>query len=430
MNYAQAVAYLTNATKFGSPAGSSTVTSLLARMGNPQCIVPAVHIAGTNGKGSVTANLASILTAAGFRVGRFTSPHLLDFRERIHMGDDDISEYDFARITTEIASHAATMIEAGERPPTFFELCTALAFRYFYERRCDIMVVETGLGGRFDATNTIPAPLAAVITPVAKDHCEHLGHTLTEITSEKAGIIKTGCRVISAPQMPEAAKVIREKCMAQKAELSCLHPHDIAEGDFDTNAQTFSVGSYKDLTTPLLGRHQIVNAALAVQTAAILSQKGFAVSETAIRQGLSQCRWPGRFEILQRKPWYAVVDGAHNPHSALFLYAALERYFPNRKIFFLMGVMQNKDFAQMLRYLAPSAERFFTVAPNSPHAVNAGELASFIQNNCGVHAQAYPSVQEAVDAARAILRNEDVLCAFGSLWYIGYVRQMFQQVPK
>lgn len=422
MTYLEAITYINEAEKLGSRPGLDTIKALLRRLGDPQRAVPVVHVAGTNGKGSVTAYIACILSAAGYRVGRFTSPDLHAFPERISINGQDIPEERVAELTSKLAVHAAEMARLGEGSPTIFELSTAMAFLYFKEQGCDLVVLEVGLGGRLDCTNVVENLLAAVITPIGMDHMAVLGDTLAKIAGEKAGIIKPGCPVASAWQEPEADRVIRDTCRTLGGLLSLVTPDLVRVGPYDMDRQFFDYGPFQELSISLLGEHQVYNAALAVQAVLLVRGQGFSVPEDAIRRGLSETSWPGRFELLHRCP-VILADGAHNPHGVHSLAESLKRYFPGRRVAFLAGVLADKDFNAMFQEILPLASRFYTVAPPSKRALSAGALAAFLKTICDVPVTPADSVSAAMEACLAAMNEEEIFCAFGSLYYIDEVRR-------
>jgi dihydrofolate synthase/folylpolyglutamate synthase len=423
MTFDEAAAYIASAARFGSGAGLKNMSKLAAHMGNPQNSLRFFHVAGTNGKGSVCAYLSYILRAAGYRTGLYTSPDLLAFNERIQVDGATIPDTDFTRIMGQIALCVEKMAEYGLSHPTIFEIATMMAFQYFAEQHCDIVVLEVGLGGRLDATNIINAPVASIITPIGLDHMEQLGGTIAAIAGEKAGIIKPGRQVISAEQPPEAAQAIARVAESLSAPLETVARESILEGPYDDHAQAFSYSGFSNLQVSLLGRHQLDNAALAVAAALAGRSSGLNIPDDAIRDGLRETKWPGRFEVLRRKP-YAIVDGAHNPHGVRSLCAALSRHFPNRRPTFVLGVLADKDYKGMLELICPIAKRFITITPPSKRALPNTELADYI--NAAYHVPAIPadSVEAAVTSALSGLSPEDVLCVFGSLYYIGLARQI------
>ena len=423
MTYQEAIAFLKKAELLGSVPGLDTIRALLRRMGNPERDLPVIHVAGTNGKGSVVAYLCSILTAQGYRVGRFTSPDLVSFTERININGGNIPEIAVARLMESIAAHAKEMELAGEGFPTVFEISTAMAFQYFKERCCNLVVLEVGLGGRLDATNEVQNPLVSVITSIGMDHMELLGDTLAKIAWEKAGIIKEGCSVVTAPQPPEALRVIEQVCREKHAELFPVRKELLQPLSWDSNGQNFNYGRFQDLHISMLGEHQMVNAALAINAVQIMGSR-VPIRLKAIQKGLSDTNWPGRLEVLSRDP-LALVDGAHNPQGVTSLVQGLSRHFPGRKFRFVVGVLTDKNYQDMFDQVFHLAQSFVTVTPGSSRALPAPELAKFLRRRCSCPVEAAESVPQALSSALPRPGSGEALCAFGSLYYVGEVRQWF-----
>jgi dihydrofolate synthase/folylpolyglutamate synthase len=420
MTYDEALDYIHGTLKFGSKLGLHNIGVLLGLMGNPQKKLKFVHVAGTNGKGSITSFISSILMEAGYKTGIYTSPFIQRFTERIKIDDDEISREDLADLTSYVKKCADRMLEMGENHPTEFELVTAIAFEYYYRKHCDIVVLEVGLGGRFDSTNIIDTPELAVIATISYDHTDRLGGTLPEIAFEKAGIIKPGGDVVMYGQSPEVEKVFEKACgerkaILHKADFTKLVPH---ESNID--GQTFSYGSYQRLQISLLGRHQLRNAAVAVEAAEQLRRKGYHITETVLRQGLLKTRWPGRLEVLSRKP-VVLIDGAHNPEAAIVLKEALNEYFPGKPVTFIMGVLTDKDYKTMMEVVLPGCKRLVAVTTDSPKALPAADLAEAAGRYCK-NIQIGDTIEDAVRACLGTADPEEVICAFGSLYYIGRVR--------
>lgn len=406
MMYEDAIRLYQTAGKFTHPPTLSRMRALCRALGDPQDSLRFVHIAGTNGKGSCAAMLASICRCAGWRTGLYTSPDLVDFSERIQIDGVRIAPGDTARLTARIAAAAEKL-----PPLSFFELVTALAFLYFAEQRCDIVILECGLGGRFDATNVIRTAEASVIMPVGLDHTAVLGSTLDRIAGEKAGVVKPGRPVVCAPQLSQALAPIRARCAELDAPLHTVEPKDIRVLSDSLSGQDFRFGDRPPLHISLLGAHQLENAAAALLTAGLLGLDG-----ECIRAGLAAARWPCRFELMAQRP-PLVLDGAHNPHGAAALAAGLRHYFPGEKFVFILGVMADKDVDGILARLTPLAARFYCVAPDSPRALPAAELARRIR---GVPAEPCADPLEALVRARALPLG---CCACGSLYFTGLLRQ-------
>ncbi len=386
MTYAAAVDDLYGLRLHGQKLGLETMRELARRLGDPQRDLQFLHIAGTNGKGSVAAMLAAVLQHAGYRTALYTSPHLVSFCERFQINGQPISEADVARWVEAIRP---LLDDYPVRPPTFFEVVTGLALAYFREQRADIVVWETGLGGRLDATNIV-TPAVSVITTIALDHQQYLGSTLAQIAREKAGIIKPGVPVVTAVRAAEALAVIRQTCAAQGCRLT-------------------EVTAPLDWEVPLVGDHQRWNCATAV---AALRAGGWSLTDEEIRAGLKQTYWPGRFQVL---PGPVVLDGAHNPAAAEQLAATLRARFPSQKIALILGVLRDKDYRQVCRILAPVADRLFCVPVQNERTSSPEELAAV----CG------GTVCRGLPEAYALARSSDVVVITGSLFLVGEALQWF-----
>jgi len=384
MTYTAAVDFLFGIRLHGQKLGLDTMRELLRRLGDPQRDLRFLHIAGTNGKGSVAAMLAAVLNHAGYRTALYTSPHLVSFCERFQIGGQLIAEADVARWVQQIRP---LLDDHPIRPPTFFEVVTALALAYFREQRADPVVWETGLGGRLDATNVV-TPLVSIITTIALDHQQYLGDTLTQIAAEKAGIIKPGVPVVTAAQSPEALTVIRQVAHERGCRLT-------------------EVCEPLDWEVPLPGDHQRWNCATAV---AALRATGLPVSDDQIRAGLKQTRWPGRFQVIGN----VVLDGAHNPAAAEQLAATLQARFPGKRIALILGVLRDKDYRAVCRILAPVAERVFCVPVQNERSSTPEELAAV----CG------GTVCRGLAEALTTARSAEVVVITGSLFLVGEALQL------
>ena len=421
MTYEEALKYIHTVYWQGSKLGLERTQELLAMLGNPEKKLKFIHIAGTNGKGSTAAMLASILEEAGYKTGLYTSPFINRFNERMQINHEQIPDGELAELTEHIRPLADSMADR----PTEFELITALAMEYFARHKCDIVVLEVGMGGELDSTNVIDVPEAAVIVAMGLDHVKELGPTMSDIARAKAGIIKAGGQVVSYGGNPDADAVIAETCRAKGAGLHSPDFSAIVPGDFSLDGQTFSYKNWKDLTIPLIGSYQMNNAAVVLETVEVLRSGGWHISDAEVRQGLAHTRWPARFEVLQKDPVF-IVDGGHNPHGIKATAESLKRLFPGRKFTFLTGVMADKDVESILGLIVPLAERFFTVRPNNPRAMSAEELAQRIQA-LDVSATPCPSVEAGVAAAIQAEGKDGVACALGSLYMSGDVRACFSQ---
>ena len=419
MTAEQAIAYVECCTWSTTRLGLKRTRVLLHALGDPQKELKFVHVAGSNGKGSACAMLAAILQKAGYRTGLYISPYIQDFCERIQVDGQAIPREDLATVTEKVRAAADRMSDH----PSQFELVTVLAMVYFRAVGCDIVVLEVGLGGRLDATNAIPSPEAAVIMNIGLEHTEYLGNTLAQIAAEKAGIIKKGCTAVTYPGPPEVEAVYEAACAAKGAELrkvefSALHPlRQTLEG------QWFHWREVRELHITLLGEHQLRNAAVVIETVEVLRQRGWSISEKALRQGLAQARWPARLELLGSNPCF-LLDGAHNPQCAQALAGSIRTLFPDKKVVFLAGVLSDKDYPQMLRELIPLAQEFFCLTPNSPRALPAGELEEFLHGR-GVLARSCADASSGIRAALSAAGEEGVVVAFGSLYLAGALRSTF-----
>jgi len=350
-----------------SRLGLDRTRELLAGLGNPQAGLRVVHVAGTNGKGSTCAFIASILQEAGYKVGLFTSPYIIEFADRIRVNGQNIAPDDLLDVTLAVRDVA----EAMPDHPTEFELMTAVAFTHFSRQGCDICVVEVGLGGRLDSTNVVEAPELCVITPIALDHTALLGDTLAAIAGEKAGIVKPGVPVVSAVQEPEALDVIAACAHEQNAPLTCVEASQITGTPGD-----FSYRAWKGLSLGLLGSYQTENAATALEAIGVLRERGWEIPDAAVAAGLANTYWPGRFEVLGTDPTF-IVDGGHNPQGAQVLIESLEQRYPDRPVLFIMGVLADKDYRAMVRQIMgyASTRMFICIEPPNPRALSTAELA-------------------------------------------------------
>ena len=419
MTYEEALSYIHSICWKGSKLGLDRTRELLGKLNDPQKELKFIHIAGTNGKGSTAAMLSSILEEAGYRVGLYTSPFINRFNERMQVNHQPIPDEELAALTEYVRPHADAMADS----PTEFELITALAMVWFARQNCDIVVLEVGMGGELDSTNIIDAPEAAVIAAMGMDHVKELGPTMADIARAKAGIIKEGGRVVSYGGNPEADEVIAAVCRARNASLCQPDFSAIVPGDFSLEGQTFSYKGWRGLRIPLVGAYQMNNAAVVLETVEVLRQRGWSVSDEAVRKGLADTRWPARFEVLRRDPVF-IVDGGHNPHGIRATAESLRRLFPGRKITFVTGVMADKDVEHILGLIVPLADQFFTVRPDNPRAMDAGELAARIEA-MGAKATACASVRDGVDRAIQAEGPHGVACALGSLYMSGEVRSCF-----
>lgn len=417
MNYEQTIDYIHSAYWTGTKTGLKRTQELLELLGHPEKKLRYVHVAGTNGKGSFCAMLSSILVEAGYKTGLYTSPYVNRFNERMAINNQPILDEKLVELVEKIRPLVDSMAEK----PSEFELITCVAMEYFCEESCDIVVLEVGMGGEWDSTNVIEQPELSVITAMAYDHMKYLGNTMTEIASAKAGIIKPGCPTLIYGENPEAEAVFQQVSKEKGSPLIYSHPEKVTHDRDSIHGHTFWYPGYGVLCLPLIGPHQVHNAALVLQAVEILQGRGWSIPRKAVREGLSKVHWPARMELLHERPTI-LLDGGHNPQGAQAAASALKELFPGKRIRFLMGVMADKDVDPMVESLLPLAECFYTVTPNNPRSMPAKVLAEKLKS-LGATATAYEPLETGISAFVQEAGEEDVLCAVGSLYLAGDVRQ-------
>lgn len=422
MTYEEVVEKINNIRRFGNLTGAEIMGRMLPALGEPQTGMRVIHIAGTNGKGSVSAFLCEILREAGCRVGMFTSPHLVDFRERITVNGEMIPK-ERVRVLGEELLTADFGVQ-----PTMFDLCLAMALLYFKEQQCEVVILETGLGGRCDSTNAAGVPDVSVITKIGFDHMAILGNTLGEIASEKAGIIKHGTTLIMESQEEEAlAPLLAAAERENVADCRIVDPEQIRDICYKNGMQEFSYGAYEKIRMQMLGVHQYENAAAALLAAEAFFERakecapGKAGERESIYHGIGRTKWQGRMEILSKEP-FLLVDGAHNSSGVCALRDSLAALFPGEKFCFIMGVMADKDYEEMVELLLPFAYDFVTCTVESERALTAKELAACIGKK-GVRALAAEDYRACF--APENLSREHKTVAFGSLYFIGEIEALF-----
>lgn len=406
MEYQEIIHTIENKRRFGSLPGVVVSRKLLAAVGDPQNDLAFIHIAGTNGKGSTAAFLREILKEAGIRAGMFTSPHLIDFTERIQVDGRQIPREDAARLGEMLLNLDLDV------HPTMFDYCLAMALLYFREQGCQLVILETGLGGRLDSTNVISAPLVSVITKIGYDHTEVLGDTLDQIAAEKAGILKPHTFMVSESQQQPAEKVLKDCCSKLGISYQFVEAEKIKAVDHGFSYE--GKGSYP---MRMLGMHQRENAMAAVFAAEALRIYGFEITDAQISQGIENATWNGRMELISQEP-YLLIDGAHNGHGVHALAESLKELYPDEKFHFIMGVLADKDYKQMVKEILPLAESVTTVTPDSGRALQGETLAEYIRS-FGIFAENTEQMQE------AFLQIRDKTVAFGSLYFIGEIRKLF-----
>lgn len=420
MNYREAMAYVEELKQYGTVMGLETMQELCARLGNPQDQLKFVHIAGTNGKGSVLAYVSTVLHTAGYCVGRYISPAVKDYREKFQIGGRMITQRALCSSMERVREAAEAMAAEGLPHPTEFEVETAVAFLYFLDKQCDIVVLETGLGGAQDATNIINTTLVAAFTSISMDHMDILGDSIEKIAVVKAGIIKNKCYVISAKQSPEVMKVLRQKAALCKAKLFTADAAKTKNVRYGTEKQCFTYGKYKDMEVSMLGQFQIENAVVALEVIAALDRLGFPVAEDKLRQGFAEAKWPGRFDLISKKPLF-IADGAHNEDASRKLAQSIRFYFTNKRIIFIVGMLRDKEYEKVILNTYDLAQQIITVTPPIPdRALHAYDLAQVVQQYHDSVTVA-DSVQEAVEIAYLLAGKDknSIIIAFGSLSYLG-----------
>lgn len=457
MNYSEAREYLKNVNKLGSILGLNTIKELLKRLGNPQNELKVVHIAGTNGKGSIMTFVQNILMESGYKVGRYCSPAVFNEREIIRINNEYISEEQSADLLTRIKEKCDSMYSEGLPHPTSFEIETAEALMFFKEQNCDIALIECGMGGETDATNVFEKVLCSVIATISLDHTQFLGSTIEEITKVKSGIIKENCPVVMSKQTGEAESVIKKVCKQNNSELIIPTEQDFENVEIDglTTKVTYKASNNKEyiLNLQALGTYQIKNAKTAVEVALVLDKaltektnicdesdnnnstgmknninnSGNTI-EKNIKKGIEKAVWPGRMEVISKEP-LIIIDGAHNPGAVLELRKTLDLYFTNKRITFIMGVLSDKDFSKEAEIIADRAERIITITPNNSRGLDGHKLAETLvkyNHNVQVADSLKQAAEESIDTIKK--NRADMILAFGSLSYLGELKQVVRLI--
>lgn len=457
MNYSEAREYLKNVNKLGSILGLNTIKELLKRLGNPQNELKVVHIAGTNGKGSIMTFVQNILMESGYKVGRYCSPAVFNEREIIRINDEYISEEQSADLLTRIKEKCDSMYSEGLPHPTSFEIETAEALMFFKEQNCDIALIECGMGGETDATNVFEKVLCSVIATISLDHTQFLGSTIEGITKVKSGIIKENCPVVMSKQTGEAESVIKKVCKQNNSKLIIPTEQDFENVEIDglRTKVTYKASNNKEyiLNLQTLGTYQIKNAKTAVEVALVLdkaltektnicneSDKNNSTGmknninnsgntiEKNIKKGIEKTVWPGRMEVISKEP-LIIIDGAHNPGAVLELRKTLDLYFTNKRITFIMGVLSDKDFSKEAEIIADRAERIITITPNNLRGLDGHKLAETLvkyNHNVQVADSLKQAAEESIDTIKE--NRADMILAFGSLSYLGELKQVVRLI--
>jgi dihydrofolate synthase/folylpolyglutamate synthase len=421
MIYQDTLVYLSSLNKMGIRFGLEPITNLLERLCTPQKSFPAVLIAGTNGKGSVAAMMASMLSAGGFKTGLYTSPDLIDFRERIRIDGVMIGREDATSCGKQVKDEITEDI-------SYFEFLTAMAFLHFAQQRVDIAVMEIGMGGRLDATNVV-SPLVSVITNISLEHREYLGSTLEKITREKGGIIKEGGACLTAARQRRVLATLKTVCIERGAALYRLGKEIRIRSHPDGTFSYYGFKrNYKRLVCPLAGKHQVANAALALGAIELIEEAGFRVDEHAVTKGLRETRWEGRLELLQQSPML-LVDGAHNPAGVATLCRALKNDFSGHRVILVFGVLGDKNYRAMVKMLFPFASQVILTQPSSDRSLPLDVLltsALYCHEDVRVIEKPGDALQFALSHAAA----DDLVCVAGSLYLVGEIKKILQASGK
>ena len=419
MLYEEARVYLDHVSKYGSVLGLESIKGLLGELGNPQKDLTFIHIAGTNGKGSILAYLSNILREAGYRTGSYISPTVMSYLERFQIDGEYMEEETFAELTCEVKQAAERLIRKGRTSPTVFEMETAIAFLYFKKEKCDYVVLEAGMGGLLDATNIVDTTKLCIFASISMDHIGVLGDTLEEIAENKAGIIKEGAAVVTGPQRPEVMKVLERASAARHAQMVTADaPAVIHERSLD--GQTFSYKEFADMTIRLLGQHQIENAATVLEAVRALRRMDVKIGEEAVRSGLEKTRWPGRFMVLGKNPT-VIADGAHNADAARRLAENAESYLAGKRIVAVMGVFKDKEYEKIVDIMSPYMSFVYTVdLPNGERTLPKEELCETLARH-DIASEPAETAEEAVRLAVKRAGADGAVLVFGSLSYLGEV---------
>ena len=420
MNYEEALEYIHGVSWTFCKPGLERIGELCERLSHPERKLKFIHVAGTNGKGSTSAMLDSVLRAAGYKTGLYTSPYIRVFNERMRIDGENISNRELAELTEYIKPIAEQMQDL----PTEFELITALAFEYFVRHGCEVVILEAGMGGRLDSTNIIDTSVLSVITGIALDHTAFLGDTVEAIAAEKAGIIKRGVPVLYGGSDDSARAVIKARADELGSPFVSVDYNGLKVKKLTLDGALFDLGARRDMQISLLGSYQPRNAAIVINAVELLRGNGFEISDNAVREGLKRAEWQGRFEILSREP-LVIFDGAHNPQGIEAAVESIRLYFKDTRVCLVTGVLRDKDYTYIASRLATVAAYAFTFTPNSPRALDASEYAEVL-NKAGISAKSFNSVDEALDNAKSVATQKccPVICV-GSLYAYADVAKSF-----
>lgn len=426
MNYQEARDFIDESVRYGGEVGLGKITKLLDYLDHPEKDLTFIHIAGTNGKGSVLSYVSTTLSMAGYKTGRYISPTLYSYEERFQIDGEPISKDDFVAYMEQVIDAVKEMQKDGYTCPSPFELETVLCFLYFRDKKCDFVVIECGLGGLEDATNVIKNTAVAVLTSISMDHMDYLGDTLGAIAKTKSGIIKPGCEVVSICQQPEAMASILETCKEAGCICTCADYRKAQVLTSKVDEQTFVYDDYT-WTLHLAGVCQIENAVTAIEVLKALEREGYSLSKEQIAEGLSATKWNGRFTIIHKEPYF-IVDGAHNPDAAGKFTQSMQMYFTDRRIIYIIGVFKDKQYEEVVRLTVPYASDIITVAtPDNPRALPAEELKAIV-SKYNENVTSAKNLEDAVRYAFELAGEDGVIASFGSLSFIGDITAIVSSV--
>lgn len=430
MNYQEAIEFIHSTYKFGSKLGLQNISKLTELLGNPQNSYKIIHVAGTNGKGSTSNMIHDVLMSSGYKTGLFISPYLEEFTERIQVSKKHIEKESLARITNLVKEKIDIMLKEGYNHPTEFEVVTAIGFKYFEEQQIDFLVLEVGLGGRFDATNVVTNTLVSVITSISYDHMEYLGDTLEKIAFEKAGIIKENSNVVIYPQEDIIVNTIKNVAKNKNTQVFETNKENIEKLKGNLTGQWFKylktdIFDLPEIKMNFLGEHQLYNVLTALRALEVVKQSGYNITEEGIIKGLDNCRFAGRFEILQENP-VIVLDGGHNINGIEYFAKAVKENFEDNKIILFFGMLKDKNPEDVLPLILPLCKEVYTLTPNNPRAMKSTELADLIKKHSDLKVTPINEYNEIVPILKAIDISEYVAFV-GSLYMIGDVRTILKK---
>lgn len=433
MNYKEAIEYIEEIKKYGSVLGLTSMKELMNRLDNPQDKYQVIHLAGTNGKGSTQAYVTSIFMQTGEKIGHYTSPVVFHPMEAIQINQKMIAKQTYAKYVSMVKKIGEEMVSDGYSHPTIFEINTAIAFLYFYDRGCKKVILETGLGGREDATNVINKPKICLFTSISMDHMEYLGDSLDKIAREKAGIITKNSYVVIGKNEPIVCEILKKEAIKKDAQIFFVDREQLVVGKESIREQEFSYKGNPNLKIQMMGTYQIENAALAMECVLTYNQSDFCFGEKIsfeqIRKGLYQAKWFGRLSVIAQNPLF-IVDGAHNERAAIRLQESVDLLFPDKKVIYIIGVLKDKEYEKIIKHTVPSASQIITVtSPVKERALSAYDLAKEIKDYNPM-VTASDSIEEAVEMAYILSDKETIIIAFGSLSYLGVLTDVVQNKKK